>query len=66
MVFLSLFILSNLLCLKSPFPRLWGHSSSCVWSLPLVGEVGPVACVGFMLERSCACILKGGGEFFPL
>ena len=66
MVFLCLFILSNLLCLRSPFPRLWGHSSSCFWSLPSVGEVGTVACVGFLLERTCACILMGGGEFFPL
>ena len=62
-VFLCLFILSD--CFGFPFPRLWGHSSSCFWSLPLVDEVGPVACVGFMLEGTCARVLVGGGEFFP-
>ena len=26
--------------------------------------VGPVASVGFMLERTCSYILVGGGKFF--
>ena len=28
-----------------------------------MGEVVPV--VGFTLGRTCACLLRGGGEFFP-
>ena len=40
--------------------------SSCFWSLPVVGEVGPVICVGFIFRGSCACILVGGEVLSPL
>ena len=59
-IFLCLLILFNLLCLGSPFCRLQVHSSCCFWCLPPVGEVGSVACVGFLLERTRACVLVGG------
>ena len=55
---------SNLLCLRSSFPRLLSHIPSSFWLLPLVGEVGLVVCVGFVLGGTCVCILVGGGEFF--
>ena len=56
-IFICLFILSNLLCLMSHFHRLQVYSSSCFWYLPLVGEFGPVTCVGFLLGGTGACIL---------
>ena len=34
-------------------------------SAPRLGEVDPVACVGFMLEGTCACVLVRGDKFFP-
>ena len=61
-VFLCLFILSNLLCLSSPFPRLQSHSSSYFWSLPLVGEVSSVVCIGFTLGGTAFCREE---VFFP-
>ena len=59
-IFLCHLILSNLLCLWSPFCRLQGHSSSCFWSLPPRGEIGPGACVGFLVGGTGACALVGG------
>ena len=59
-MFLCLPILLNLLCLGSPFHRLQVHSSHCFWCLPPVGKVGSVACVGFLVEGSGACVLIGG------
>jgi len=35
-----------------------------VWSLSSVSEVGSMACVGFMVEGTFACVLVGEGEFF--
>ena len=60
LVFLCLLILFNLLCLRSPFCRLQVRSSLCFWCLPLVDEVGPVGCVGFLLEGTGACVLVVG------
>ena len=64
-IFLFLLILSNLLCLKSPFYRLQGCSSSCFCCLPPVGEVGPGSCVGFLVRGTSACFLVGGAGSFP-
>ena len=44
----------------SPFCRLQVHNSPCFWCLPLMGEVGSVACVGFLVEGHGSCILVGG------
>ena len=57
-------ILSILLCLCSPFFRQLGHSSSrfCF----LVGEVGPVGFVGFILAGMCAFVVMREDKFFPL
>ena len=30
-----------------------------------MGEIGPVACVGFLGGRTGLCFLVGGAEFFP-
>ena len=35
-------------------------SSGCFWCLPPVGEVGSVACVGFLVEGTGTCVLVGG------
>ena len=59
-IFLCLLILLNLLCLGSPFLRLQVHSSRCFWYLPQVDEVGSVACVGFLVEGTGACVVVGG------
>ena len=56
-VFLCLLILLNLLRLGSPFHRLQVHSSRCFWCLSPVGKVGSVACVGFLVEGTGACVL---------
>ena len=58
-VCLCLLILLNLLCLGSPFCRLQVSSSHCFWCLPPVGEVGSVACVGFLVKGTDACVLVG-------
>ena len=62
-IFLCLLILSSLLCLKFPFPRLQGQNSSCLLSLPSVGEVGQVICGGFMVVGTGACVVVGGALF---
>ena len=54
---ISLLILHNLLCLGSPFPRLQVCSSRCFWCLSPVAKVGSVACVGFLVEGTSACVL---------
>ena len=64
-LFLCLFILSNLLCLWSPFCRLWGCFPSCFWCLPPVGEVSPVAWVGFLMGGTGTCTLVGGAVSCP-
>ena len=58
-MFLCLLILLTLLCLGSPFHRLQVHSSRCFWCLLPVGKVGSVACVGFLVEGTGACVLVG-------
>ena len=55
-VFLCLLILLNLLCLGSPFCRLHVRSSRCFWYLSPVAKVGSVGCVGFLVERTSACV----------
>ena len=55
--FLSFF--SNLLYLRSPFPRLYSCISSSFWFFPLEGKVGWVVCVDFLLVVTCACVLVG-------
>ena len=67
-VFLCLLILFNLLCLGSPFCRLQVCSSFYFWCLPPVGEVGSVACVGFLvwgMGGTGACVLDGGAGSCP-
>ena len=60
------FFLFNLLFLRYPFPSLQGQISSSLLFLPLMGEVGPVVYVDFVLDVTCACILVGrGGPFSP-
>ena len=59
-VFLCLLILLNLLCSGSPFRRLQVHSSLCFWCLLPVGKIVSVACVGFLVEGTGACVLVGG------
>ena len=44
----------------APFLSLQVHSSRCFWCLPPVGEVGLVACVGFLVEETGACDLVCG------
>ena len=56
-IFLCLLSLLNLLYLWSSFNRLQVCSSHCFWCLPPVGEVGSVACVGFLVEGTGACVL---------
>ena len=48
------------LCLRSPFHRLHVHHfcASCV--CPLLGEVVPGVCAGFLLRGTDACPLVGG------
>ena len=59
-IFLCVLILFNLLCLGSPFCRIQVRSSHCFCCLPLVGEVGSVACVAVLVERTAVCVLVGG------
>ena len=49
----------------SPFRRLQVRSSHYFWCLPPVGEVGSVACVGFLVEGTGACVLVGGAVSCP-
>ena len=64
-VFLCLLILFNLLCLGSRFLGLQVHSSCYFWCLPPVGEVGSVACVGFLVAGIGACVLVYGAGSCP-
>ena len=61
----QLLILFNLLCLGSPCHRLQVRSSRSFWCLPPVGEVGSVACIGFLVERTGACVLLGEAVSCP-
>ena len=56
-MFLFLLILLKLLCLRFLFHRLKVHSSHCLWCLPPVAKFGSVGCVGFLVERTGACVL---------
>ena len=47
-IFLCHLILSNFLCLWPPFQRLQDCSSTCFWC-PMVGEVSPGVCAGFLM-----------------
>ena len=64
-LFLCFLILFNLLCLGSPFRSLKVRSSHYFWCLPPVGEVRSVACVGFLVEGTGACVLAGGAVSCP-
>ena len=64
-IFLCLLILFNLLCFQSPFCRLQSHSSSYFCCLCPVGEVGPMTCVGFLVEGTGASVLVGGAGSCP-
>ena len=64
-IFLCLLILSNLLCLGSPFHRLQGHSSSYFWCLPPVSEFDPVACLGFLVWETAVYVLLHGAGSCP-
>ena len=35
-------------------------SSSLLWRFLPVGEVGQVACQGFLVREACICVLVGG------
>ena len=54
---LFLLIMFNLLCLGSPFRRLQVCSFHAFWFLSPVANVGSVACVGFLVEGTSACVL---------
>ena len=44
----------------------WVRLVHCFWCLPSVGEVGSVACVGFLVEGTGSCVLGGGtGSSLP-
>ena len=36
--------------------------SSVLWRFLPVGEVGPVACQGFLVREACVSVLVGGAE----
>ena len=56
-MFLCFLILLNLLRLESPFHRLQVRNLVFFWCPPPVGKVGSVACVGFLVEGTGACVL---------
>ena len=56
-MFLCFFILFNLLHLGSLFWRLEGCFSLPLWSLPLLGGIGPIMCEGILVGGICACFL---------
>ena len=56
-MFFCLLILLILLCLGSPFHRLQVRSFRWFWYLSPVAKVGSVGCVGFLVERTSACVL---------
>ena len=37
--------------------------SSLLWRFLPVGEVGQVACQGFLVREACVSVLVGGAEF---
>ena len=49
---------------RSSFHRLKFHSSFYFWCLPPLGKVGSVACVGFLVGGTGACVLVGGAASF--
>ena len=57
---LCIFISFRLLCVGYPFGRLEVCDSSFLWSMLLVGGVGPVACKGFLVMGVCVCVPVGG------
>ena len=59
-VFLCLFILFILLCLRWPFCILAVCGSSLLWRFLPVGGVGWVACQGFLVREACVSVLVGG------
>ena len=59
-VFLCLFILFRLLCLRCPFCRLWVCDSSFSVEPALCGGDGLVACQEFLVRGACVCVLVGG------
>jgi len=65
-MFLCVFISFDLLCLWSPFCRLQGCSSSCLWSLPSIGQNGLVPFEGFLVGGTGACVLMGGTDHVSL
>ena len=56
-------IFSDFLCLWCPIFRLQDCSSSCFWCLPLVGELGPGACAGYLVGSTGAYPLSHCGLF---
>ena len=62
-VFLCLFILFILLCLEWPFCILAVCGSSLLWKFLTVGEVGRVACQGFLVKEACVGVLVDGAGF---
>ena len=65
-IFLCLLILFKLLCLRSSFCRLQGHSPSYFCCLSPVGENGPVACVGFLVGELVPVFWCVELDLFPL
>ena len=64
-IFFCCLISSNFLCLCSHFCRLWGLVLLASHVCPLVGEVSPGACVGFLVGRTGACVLVDEAESCP-
>src|SRR5574340_708523 len=56
-VFLCLFILFILLCLRWPFCTLAVGGSSLLWRFLAVGGVVRVACQGFLVREACVGVL---------
>ena len=52
-----------LLCLGWPFCVLAVCGSSLLWRFLTVGEVGRVACQGFLVREACVRVLLGGAGF---
>ena len=59
-MFLSHFILSQLLWFGSLFCRLEAYGSTLLWKLSFVGGMDPVTCQGLMLCGICVCAVAGG------
>ena len=58
-MFLSHFILSQLLWFGSLFCRLEAYGSTLLWKLSFVGGMDPVTCQGLMLCGICVCAVAG-------